>query len=249
MMGRDDFTKRFKAGTPISVHEFLYPPMQVMTRVALKSGLVDGTDQKFNLLMGRHLQAEYGQELAMHLTMPPAGRFGRGGQDPSPEQLHRHQRSGQHHVWQAESISDDPMWKYFTLLSQPLDEIAVLKAECAAGRNPRDAKVMLAQEIVTRFHSAAAAEAALADFTNRARGGVPDDIPEVALTLADGLPLGIGALLKQASLVASTSEANRLIDQSGIRASTQMPSATKGLKLAAVNMWFQVGKRKFARCA
>jgi len=145
------------------------------------------------------------------------------------------------------SISDDLMWKYFTLLSfRPLDEIAVLKAECAAGRNPRDAKVMLAQEIVTRFHSAAAAEAALADFTNRARGGVPDDIPEFELSLADGAPLGIGALLKQAGLVASTSEANRLIDQGGIRVNSDAVS-DKGLKLGAGEYVVQVGKRKFAK--
>lgn len=249
MMERDDFTKRFKAGTPISVHEFLYPLMQGYDSVALKSDLeLGGTDQKFNLLMGRHLQAEYGQEPQCILTMPLLE--GLDGVDKMSKSKNNYigiSEAGNTMFGKLMSISDDLMWKYFTLLSfRPLDEIAVLKAECAAGRNPRDAKVMLAQEIVTRFHSAAAAEAALADFTNRARGGVPDDIPEVALTLADGLPLGIGALLKQAGLVASTSEANRLIDQGGIRVNSDAIS-DKGLKLAAGEYVVQVGKRKFAK--
>ena len=249
MMERDDFTKRFKAGTPISVHEFLYPLMQGYDSVALKSDLeLGGTDQKFNLLMGRHLQAEYGQEPQCILTMPLLE--GLDGVDKMSKSKNNYigiSEAGNTMFGKLMSISDDLMWKYFTLLSfRPLDEIAVLKAECAAGRNPRDAKVMLAQEIVTRFHSAAAAEAALADFTNRARGGVPDDIPEVVLTLVDGLPLGIGALLKQAGLVASTSEANRLIDQGGIRVNSDAIS-DKGLKLAAGEYVVQVGKRKFAK--
>ncbi len=249
MMERDDFTKRFKAGTPISVHEFLYPLMQGYDSVALKSDLeLGGTDQKFNLLMGRHLQAEYGQEPQCILTMPLLE--GLDGVDKMSKSKNNYigiSEPGNTMFGKLMSISDDLMWKYFTLLSfRPLDEIAVLKAECAAGRNPRDAKVMLAQEIVTRFHSAAAAEAALADFTNRARGGVPDDIPEVELSLADGAPLGIGALLKQAGLVASTSEANRLIDQGGIRVNSDAVS-DKGLKLGAGEYVVQVGKRKFAK--
>ncbi len=249
MMERDDFTKRFKAGTPISVHEFLYPLMQGYDSVALKSDLeLGGTDQKFNLLMGRHLQAEYGQEPQCILTMPLLE--GLDGVDKMSKSKNNYigiSEPGNTMFGKLMSISDDLMWKYFTLLSfRPLDEIAVLKAECAAGRNPRDAKVMLAQEIVTRFHSAAAAEAALVDFTNRARGGVPDDIPEVELSLADGAPLGIGALLKQAGLVASTSEANRLIDQGGIRVNSDAVS-DKGLKLGAGEYVVQVGKRKFAK--
>ena len=249
MMERDDFTKRFKAGTPISVHEFLYPLMQGYDSVALKSDLeLGGTDQKFNLLMGRHLQAEYGQEPQCILTMPLLE--GLDGVDKMSKSKNNYigiSEPGNTMFGKLMSISDDLMWKYFTLLSfRPLDEIAVLKAECAAGRNPRDAKVMLAQEIVTRFHSAAAAEAALADFTNRARGGVPDDIPEFELSLADGAPLGIGALLKQAGLVASTSEANRLIDQGGIRVNSDAVS-DKGLKLGAGEYVVQVGKRKFAK--
>jgi tyrosyl-tRNA synthetase len=142
------------------------------------------------------------------------------------------------------SISDELMWKYFTLLSfKPEAEIAKLKAEVEAGRNPKDAKVMLAKEITTRFHSAAAAEAAEADFNNRARGGVPDDIPEVALS---GAPLGIGALLKQANLAPSGSEAMRLVDGGGVRIDGGVVS-DKGLKLDAGTYVVQVGKRKFAR--
>ena len=249
MMERNDFHDRFHAGTSISVHEFLYPLMQGYDSVALKSDLeLGGTDQKFNLLMGRHLQAEYGQEPQCILTMPLLE--GLDGVDKMSKSKNNYigiSEPGNTMFGKLMSISDDLMWKYFTLLSfRPLDEIAVLKAECAAGRNPRDAKVMLAQEIVTRFHSAAAAEAALVDFTNRARGGVPDDIPEVELSLADGAPLGIGALLKQAGLVASTSEANRLIDQGGIRVNSDAVS-DKGLKLGAGEYVVQVGKRKFAK--
>ena len=144
------------------------------------------------------------------------------------------------------SVSDDLMWTYFTLLSfRSLADIEQLKAECAAGRNPRDAKVMLGQEIVARFHGAAAADSALQDFVNRSKGGVPDDIPEVSLTAApDGV--GIGALLKQAGLVPSTSEANRMIEQGGVKVDGQ-PVSDKGLKLPAGVFVVQVGKRKFAR--
>jgi tyrosyl-tRNA synthetase len=144
------------------------------------------------------------------------------------------------------SVSDDLMWKYFTLLSfRPLEEIARLKAACEAGANPRDAKVMLGQEIVTRFHSAKAAEEALQDFVNRSRGGIPDDIPELAVTLpVDGL--GIGALLKQAGLVASTSEALRLIEQGGVRLDGEVVRE-KSHRMSAGTHVVQVGKRKFAR--
>jgi tyrosyl-tRNA synthetase len=146
------------------------------------------------------------------------------------------------------SISDDLMWKYFTLLSfRPMAEIAQLKAECASGRNPRDAKVMLGQEIVARFHSAKAAEDALADFTNRAKGGVPDDIPELALTLPEsGEGLAIGQVLKQAGLVPSTSEALRMIEQGGVRIDGAAVT-DKGLKLQNGIYIVQVGKRKFAK--
>ncbi len=170
--------------------------MQGYDSVALKSDLeLGGTDQKFNLLMGRHLQAEYDQEPQCILTMPLLE--GLDGVDKMSKSKNNYigiSEPANTMFGKLMSISDVLMWKYFTLLSfRPMDEITKLKAECESGRNPRDAKVMLAQEIVTRFHSAEAAEAALADFTNRARGGVPEDIPSVELKLADGAPLGIGA--------------------------------------------------------
>ncbi len=184
MMERDDFSKRFKEGRSISVHEFLYPLMQGYDSVALKSDLeLGGTDQKFNLLVGRQLQAEYGQEPQCILTMPLARRPGRRREDvEEQEQLHRHCRSrANSHVCQGAEHPDTLMWRWFTLLSfRSLDEIAALRAEVAAGRNPKDAKVLLAREITTRFHSAAAAEAAEQDFANRSKGGVPDEVPEVS---------------------------------------------------------------------
>ena len=246
MMERDDFTKRFKAGTPISVHEFLYPLMQGYDSVALKSDLeLGGTDQKFNLLMGRHLQQEYGQEPQCILTMPLL--VGLDGVD-------KMSKSKGNYIGISEpanamfakllSISDDLMWTYFTLLSFRSEaEIAALKAEVEAGRNPKDAKVMLAKEITTRFHGPAAADAAEQDFQNRSKGGIPDEIPEVTLS---GAPLGIGALLKQANLVASSSEGLRMVEQGGVRIDGVVVS-DKGLKVEAGTLVVQVGKRKFAR--
>ncbi|GDY37001.1 tyrosine--tRNA ligase [Acidovorax sp. NB1] len=246
MMERDDFHKRFTTGQSIAVHEFLYPLMQGYDSVALKSDLeLGGTDQKFNLLMGRHLQQEYGQEPQCVLTMPLL--VGLDGVD-------KMSKSKNNYIGIAEdantmfakvlSISDTLMWDWFTLLSfKSLAEIAALKAEVEGGRNPKDAKVMLAKEITTRFHSAAAADAAEQDFINRSKGGVPDEIPEMSLS---GAPLGIGALLKQANLAPSGSEANRLIDGGGVRVDGSVVS-DKGLKLAAGTYVVQVGKRKFAR--
>ncbi|WP_435870079.1 tyrosine--tRNA ligase [Eleftheria terrae] len=246
MMERDDFTKRFKAGTPISVHEFLYPLMQGYDSVALKADLeLGGTDQKFNLLMGRHLQQEYGQEPQCILTMPLL--VGLDGVDKMSKSKGNYigiTEPGNDMFGKLMSISDDLMWRYFELLSfRSLEEIARLKAECEGGRNPRDAKVMLAQEIVTRFHSARAADEALADFNNRAKGGIPDDIPELTL---GGAPLGIGALLKQAGLAPSSTEANRLIEQGGVRIDGAVVS-DRALKVAAGTFVVQVGKRKFAK--
>ena len=246
MMERDDFHKRFTTGQSIAVHEFLYPLMQGYDSVALKSDLeLGGTDQKFNLLMGRHLQQEYGQEPQCVLTMPLL--VGLDGVD-------KMSKSKNNYIGIAEdantmfakvlSISDTLMWDWYTLLSfKSLAEIAALKAEVEGGRNPKDAKVMLAKEITTRFHNAAAADAAEQDFINRSKGGVPDEIPEVSVS---GAPLGIGALLKQANLAPSTSEANRLIDGGGVRVEGSVVS-DKGLKLAAGTYVVQVGKRKFAR--
>jgi len=246
MMERNDFHDRFKAGTPISVHEFLYPLMQGYDSVALKSDLeLGGTDQKFNLLMGRHLQAEYGQEPQCILTMPLLEGL---------DGIEKMSKSKNNYIGISEdantmfakclSISDVLMWRWYTLLSFKSEaDIAALKAEVAAGRNPKDAKVALAKEITARFHSAAAADAAEQDFINRSKGGVPDEIPEVSLS---GAPLGIGALLKSAGLAPSGSEAGRLIDGGGVRVDGAVIS-DKGLKLDAGVYVVQVGKRKFAR--
>ena len=248
MMERNDFHDRFHAGTSISVHEFLYPLLQGYDSVALKSDLeLGGTDQKFNLLMGRHLQAEYGQEPQCVLTMPLLEGL---------DGVEKMSKSKGNYVGITEeantmfakilSISDELMWRWYTLLSfKSMADIEALKQEVAAGRNPKEAKVMLAKEITTRFHSAAAAEAAEQDFINRSRGGVPDDIPEVQLAAGEG-GLGIGVLLKQAGLAPSTSEANRLIDGGGVRVDSSVIS-DKGLKLQAGTYIVQVGKRKFAR--
>jgi tyrosyl-tRNA synthetase len=246
MMERDDFAKRFDDNTPISVHEFLYPLMQSYDSVALKSDLeLGGTDQKFNLLMGRHLQQEYGQEPQCILTMPLLEGL---------DGVEKMSKSKNNYVGITEdantmyaktlSISDALMWRWYELLSfKPLQEIAALRREVEAGRNPKDAKAALAHEIVARFHSPLAAEGAAQDFALRARGGVPDEIDEVALA---GAPLAIGQLLKQSRLVPSTSEALRLVDQGGVRIDGAVVS-DKALKVGAGTFVVQVGKRKFAR--
>ncbi len=246
MLERDDFTKRFKANTPISLHELLYPLMQGYDSVALKSDLeLGGTDQKFNLLVGRALQQEFGQEPQCILTMPLLE--GLDGVEKMSKSKHNYigiTEEPNTMFAKVLSISDVQMWKWFTLLSFRAEaEIAALKAEVDGGRNPKDAKVMLAREITARFHGAAAAEAAVEDFHRRAAGGVPDEIPEVAL---GGAPLAVGALLKQAGLAPSTSEALRLVEQGGVRVDGGVVS-DKGLKLAAGVYVVQVGKRKFAR--
>lgn len=246
MMERDDFDKRFKEGRSISVHEFLYPLMQGYDSVALRSDLeLGGTDQKFNLLVGRHLQQEYGQEPQCILTMPLLeGLDGVEKMSKSKNNYIGISEDANTMFAKVLSISDDLMWRWYTLLSfRSEGEIAALKKEVEGGRNPKDAKVMLAKEITTRFHDAAAAEAAEQDFINRSKGGVPDEIPQVSLT---GAPLGIGALLKQANLAPSTSEANRLIDGGGVRVDSAVVS-DKGLKLGAGTYVVQVGKRKFAK--
>lgn len=246
MMERDDFSKRFKAGQSISVHEFLYPLMQGYDSVALESDLeLGGTDQKFNLLVGRHLQQEYGQEPQCILTMPLLeGLDGVEKMSKSKGNYIGISEDANSMFAKVLSISDTLMWRWYTLLSfQSVAQIEALKAEIAAGRNPKDAKVALAKEITARFHSAAAADAAEQDFINRSKGGVPDEIPEVAL---GGAPLGIGQLLKQANLAASSGEGNRLIDGGGVRIDSVVVS-DKGLKLPAGSYVVQVGKRKFAR--
>lgn len=246
MMERDDFTKRYKSGTPIAVHEFLYPLMQGYDSVALQSDLeLGGTDQKFNLLVGRELQKDYGQEPQCILTMPLLE--GLDGVDKMSKSKNNYigiTEAPNMMFGKLMSISDTMMWKYFELLSfRPMADIAALKAATEGGANPRDAKVALAKEIVTRFHSTQAADDALTDFVNRSKGGIPDDVPEVAVS---GAPLGVAQLLKAAGLCASTSEAMRMIDQGGVRIDGSVVS-DKSLQVEAGSFVMQVGKRKFAR--
>ena len=250
MMERDDFAKRFKAGQSISVHEFLYPLMQGYDSVALRADLeLGGTDQKFNLLVGRHLQAEYGQEPQCILTMPLLeGLDGVEKMSKSKNNYIGITEDANSMFAKVLSISDGLMWRWYTLLSFKSEaEIAALKARVEVGGNPKDAKVELAREITTRFHSAAAADAAELDFAHRSRGGIPAQIPRLTLPLGEGeSALGIGKLLKLAGLTASSGEAHRLIDGGGVRVdSTQI--SDKGLKLSAGVYVVQVGKRKFAR--
>ena len=246
MMERNDFHDRFKAGQSISVHEFLYPLMQGYDSVALKSDLeLGGTDQKFNLLMGRHLQVEYGQEPQCILTMPLLqGLDGIEKMSKSKNNYIGISEDANSMFAKVLSISDVLMWKWYTLLSfKSESDIAALKAETGAGRNPKDAKVALAKEITARFHSAGAADAAEQDFINRSKGGVPDEIAEVNLS---GAPLGISALLKAAGLASSGGDAARLIEGGGVRVDSSVVS-DKGLKLDVGTYVVQVGKRKFAR--
>jgi tyrosyl-tRNA synthetase len=246
ILERDDFAKRMKESRPIGIHEFLYPLVQGYDSVALEADVeVGGTDQSFNLLVGRELQKSYGQEPQCILTMPLLEGL---------DGIEKMSKSKGNYIGITEpantmyakmlSVNDELMWRYYTLLSRRSEaEIAALRAEVAGGRNPKDAKVLLAHEITGRFHGAAAAAAAQADFELRARGGVPDDIPEVAL---GGAPLGVLALHKQAGLAPSSSEAARLMEQGGVRIDGTTVS-DKGLKLAAGRFVVQVGKRKFAR--
>jgi tyrosyl-tRNA synthetase len=246
MLERDDFTKRYKSGTPISVHEFLYPLMQGYDSVALKSDLeIGGTDQKFNLLVGRELQREYGQEPQCILTMPLlVGLDGVEKMSKSKNNYVGISEPANEMFGKLMSISDELMWDYYLLLSfRPIAEIDLMKQEVAAGRNPRDCKVLLAQEIVSRFHSSQEADKALDDFNHRAKGGVPDDIPEVRL---EGAPLGLAALLKMAGLAPSTTEANRNIEQNGVKIDGVVIS-DKTIKLDAGNYIVQLGKRRFAK--
>jgi tyrosyl-tRNA synthetase len=248
MLERDDFSKRFKGNQPIAIHEFLYPLLQGYDSVALKADLeLGGTDQKFNLLMGRELQKQAGQSQQCVLTMPLLEGL---------DGVNKMSKSLGNYIGIAEapevifakimSISDELMWRYIELLSfESLETIAQWKSAVTAGANPRDIKVRFAQEIVARFHSQVDAEKALADFQTRSKGGIPDDLPEVSVTI-DGDTIGIAQLLKLAGLVASTSEAFRSIEQGGIKLDGEKVSdkaliLNKGSKVVA-----QVGKRKFA---
>jgi tyrosyl-tRNA synthetase len=250
MLERDDFAKRYQSGQPIAIHEFLYPLAQGYDSVALQTDVeLGGTDQKFNLLVGRELQRHYGQEPQCILTLPLLeGLDGVNKMSKSLDNYIGITEPPNEMFGKLMSISDVLMWRYYELLSfRALPDIAALKAECAAGRNPRDAKVMLAQEIVARFHSQAAAEHALAEFEARFReGALPETIAEVTLhTAGAGMP--IAQLAKQAGIVASTSEALRLVAQRGLKVDGDVV-ADKGLVIAAgTTVVVQAGKRKFAR--
>ena len=250
MLERDDFGKRYRGGQPIAIHEFLYPLVQGYDSVALRADIeLGGTDQKFNLLVGRELQKDFGQPAQCILTMPLLEGIGGGdkmskslgnyvGINEPPEQI----------FGKLMSISDELMWRYIELLSfEPMSVVERWKQEVAQGRNPRDIKVGFAQEIVARFHDRAAAEHALADFEARFKQGeIPADIPEVIVP-SEGRTVLLGYVIKQAQLTASTSEAFRMIDQGGVRLDGEKVS-DKNLSLAAgTSVVVQVGKRKFAR--
>lgn len=250
MLERDDFKKRFANNQPIAVHEFMYPLMQGYDSVAMETDIeLGGTDQKFNLLMGRMLQEQHGQKPQCVIMMPLLEGL---------DGVNKMSKSLGNYIGIAEpandifgkvmSISDTLMWRYFELLSlRPLAEIAQLKQEAEAGANPRNIKVQLAQELVARFHSQAAAEAALADFEARFKqNALPDDMPELTLT-AGAAALAIGQVLKEAGLVASTSEAMRMIDGGGVKADGEKVTDKKQVLLAGCTVVLQVGKRKFAR--
>ncbi|MDE1886603.1 MAG: tyrosine--tRNA ligase [Gammaproteobacteria bacterium] len=249
MLERDDFKKRFDSGQPIAIHEFLYPLVQAYDSVALQADVeLGGTDQKFNLLVGRQLQEQYGQPPQIVLTMPILE--GLDGVQKMSKSLGNYVGINEppgEMFGKLMSISDDLMWRYFELLSfRPVKEIARFKREAAEGANPRDIKFRLADEIVTRFHSTVAAQAAHADFVARFQQGVlPEDMPEYEISV-DG-SIGIAALLTRCALTASNSEANRLLEQGGVRVGGEKIS-DRSLKLAAgKNYVLQVGKRKFAR--
>lgn len=249
MLERDDFTKRYKANQPIAIHEFLYPLLQGYDSVALKADVeLGGTDQKFNLLMGRELQKQAGQSQQCVLTMPLLEGL---------DGVNKMSKSLGNYIGVAEpantifskimSISDELMWRYIELLSfESMQTIGDWKQSVAHGANPRDIKVRFAQEIVTRFHSAQAAESALEDFVNRSKGGIPDEVPEVSLSI-EGDFIGVAQLLKQANLVASTSEAFRAIEQGGIKLDGEKVSDKALILPKGATVVAQVGKRKFAR--
>jgi len=249
MLERDDFAKRYAGGLPIAIHEFLYPLCQGYDSVAMRADVeLGGTDQKFNLLVGRELQKHYGQPPQCVLTMPllegldGVNKMSKSlgnyiGIDEAPREI----------FGKVMSVSDELMWRYFDLLSfRDIAEIRQLKASVGDGRNPRDVKVQLAQELVARFHTGKAAEEALAEFEARFRQGVlPEDMPE--LTLQTDVPLALVQALKQSGLTASTSESLRMIEQGAVRANGERV-ADKAITIAVgETIILQVGKRKFAR--
>lgn len=249
MLERDDFSKRFKGNQPIAIHEFLYPLLQGYDSVALQADLeLGGTDQKFNLLMGRELQKQAGQSQQCVLMMPLLE--GLDGVNKMSKSLGNYigiSEAPETIFAKIMSISDELMWRYIDLLSfASLETIAQWKAQVAAGENPRNIKVGFAQEVVARFHGQAAAEKALQDFQTRAKGGIPDDVPEVEVII-ESHSIGISQLLKQAGLVESTSEAMRAVQQGGVKLDS-VKVEDKNLPLSkGVTVVAQVGKRKFAK--
>ena len=248
MLERDDFSKRYKSNQPIAIHEFLYPLLQGYDSVALKADVeLGGTDQKFNLLMGRDLQKQAGQSQQCVLTMPLLEGL---------DGVNKMSKSLGNYIGIAEapemifakimSITDDLMWRYIDLLSfESLETIAKWKADVVAGANPRNVKVTFAQEIVSRFHSQDDAEKSLADFETRSKGGIPEDVEKVTITI-DSNAVGVAQLLKLAGLVASTSEAFRAIEQGGIKIDGQKVIDKTLVFQLGLTVMAQVGKRKFA---
>ncbi|NDG35185.1 MAG: tyrosine--tRNA ligase, partial [Betaproteobacteria bacterium] len=250
MLERDDFTKRYKSNTAIAVHELLYPLMQGYDSVALFSDLeLGGTDQKFNLLVGRELQREYGQEPQCILTMPLLeGLDGVEKMSKSKNNYVGITDSPAEMFGKLMSISDVLMWRYFLLLSsRSMEQIEALRLACESGKNPREAKVMLALEMVTRFHDAKAAEQALADFEARFRdGAIPEDLVESHISLDGAVSLGLAQAIREAGLCASSSEAIRNIEQGGVRLNGEKIS-DRNQHIGPGSYVVQVGKRKFAR--
>ena len=250
MLERDDFSRRYKSNQPIAIHEFMYPLVQGYDSVALRADLeLGGTDQKFNLLMGRELQKQYGQAPQCILTMPLLE--GLDGVNKMSKSLGNYigiTEAPADIFGKIMSVSDDLMWRYIELLSfAPLETVLQWKAEVAAGCNPRDIKVRFAQEVVARFHDAAAAALALTDFESRFRqGGTPETMPEHTLS-AGTAGLAIANILKQAGLTASTSEALRMIEQGGVKLDGEKIADKSLILNAGKQMVLQVGKRKFAR--
>ena len=249
LLERDDFAKRYAEQAPIAMHELLYPLMQGYDSVALKADMeLGGSDQRFNLLVGRELQRQYDQEPQCILTMPLL--VGLDGVNKMSKSKHNYigiTDAPNDMFGKVMSISDDLMWNWYDLLSlKSNNEIATLKSECENGRNPREAKVLLAKEIVERFHDKNAADAAEVEFNNRFRAGeMPSEIPEVNVAAGDG-EIGIGKLIKEAGMVASVGEANRNVDQGGVRVNGDRVT-DRGLKLKAGTYTIQVGKRKWAK--
>ena len=250
MLERDDFKKRYNTGQPIAIHEFLYPLVQGWDSVALESDVeLGGTDQRFNLLMGRELQKEQGQKQQSIVMVPLLE--GLDGVQKMSKSLNNYigiTDAPNDMFGKVMSISDDLMWRYYDLLSfRPLEEIAELKTRVANGENPRDIKIMLAKEIIARFHDDAAAEGAHQDFIQRfQKNAIPDDMPELDIALSDE-GIAIGNLLKEANLVGSTSDAMRMIKQGAVKINGDKVEDTRLVITEKGENVYQVGKRKFAR--